>query len=216
MTYQRINRETWPRRSHFDLFNEMNHPWFDMCTTVDITLPWTLCRAKDGPSFFAATLFLAINAANAVKEMRTRIRGEEIIVHDRIYASSTMMRDDETFGFGFIKSDDDFASFARATAAEVKRIKNESGVLVDRDIDDVIHFSVVPWMSFTSIGQPRHQGGNDSVPKIVIGRCEKRDSRWHLPVAVSLHHGLVDGLHVSRFYANFQKRCDQAETLLKM
>jgi chloramphenicol O-acetyltransferase type A len=214
MKYRKIDLETWPRRSHFDFFNAMNHPWFDMCNTVDVTLPWTLCHAQGGPSFFAATLFLALGAANSVEEMRTRIRGEEVVIHDRLNAGSTMMRDDETFGFGFVDANDDFSAFAAATAAETARIHLESGILVDREIDDVVHFSVLPWISFTSIGHPRHLGWTDSIPKIVIGRCKEYESKWLMPVALSVHHSLVDGLHASRFYANFQERCDQAEALL--
>lgn len=216
MPYQRVSLDTWPRRPHFDLFDAMDHPWLDICTSVDATSPWTICNAPGGPSFSATTLFLAIGAVNCVEELRMRIRGEEVIVHDRVHVGSTMLRDDETFGFGFITASDDFREFAAANAAEFDRVRVQKNELVDRGHDDIIHFSVVPWLSFTEVGHPRHRNASYSIPKIVIGKCRRQESKWMLPVALSVHHGLVDGLHVARFFESLQHRCDTAKTLLAL
>jgi len=214
MAYQRINLDTWSRRPHFDLFDKMAHPWLDICCSVDATLAWSVCNAPGGPSFSSALLFLAIGAANSVEELRMRIRNGEVIVHDHIHVGSTILRDDETFGFGFINASDDFQIFTAANAAEFDRVRVQRDELVDRDIDDVIHFSVVPWLNFTAVGHPRDRNCFYSVPKVVIGKCHLQGSRWLLPVALSAHHGLVDGLHAARFFDHLQQRFDHAETLL--
>ncbi|RLE27145.1 MAG: hypothetical protein DRJ65_03675 [Acidobacteria bacterium] len=214
MAFQRINLDTWPRRPHFDLFDKMAHPWLDICCSVDATTAWSICNADGGPSFSVASLFLAIGAVNSVEELRMRIRGPEVIVHDHVHVGSTILRDDETFGFGFITASEDFQIFAAANAAEFDRVRVQRDELVDRDIDDVIHFSVVPWLNFTGIGHPRDRNSFYSVPKVVIGKCHLQESRWLLPVALSAHHGLVDGLHAARFFDHLQRRFDDAETLL--
>ena len=121
---------------------------------------------------------------------------------------------DEPFGFGFIPAHEDFQSFAAAHEAERERVRVQKNELIKRDIDDVIHFSVVPWLKFTAIGHPRDRNISYSVPKIVIGKCHQQGSGWTLPVALSAHHGLVDGLHAARFFDRLQHRFDQAETLL--
>ena len=102
MSYQRINLTTWPRRLHFDLFDAMAHPWLDICCSVDATTLWSICNADGGPSFSTVSLFLAIGAVNSVEELKMRIRDDQVIVHDHIHVGSTILRDDETFGFGFI------------------------------------------------------------------------------------------------------------------
>ncbi|MCD4749829.1 MAG: hypothetical protein K8R59_10695 [Thermoanaerobaculales bacterium] len=214
MSYQRLNLDTWARRPHFDLFDKMAHPWLDICCSVDATIAWSICSAPDGPSFSTASLFLAIGAVNSVEQLRMRIRGSEVIVHDHVHVGSTILRDDETFGFGFINANDYFQIFAAANAAEFDRVRVQRDELVDRDIDDVIHFSVVPWLNFTAIGHPRDRNTFSSVPKVVIGKCHLQGSRWLLPVALSAHHGLVDGLHAARFFDHLQHRFDHAETLL--
>lgn len=214
MAYQRVDLDTWSRRPHFDLFEVMDHPWLDICSSVDATLPWTMCNGPDGPSFSAASLFLTIGAVNGVEELRMRIRRGEIIVHDRVHVGSTILRNDETFGFGFIPASEDFQRFAAAHSAEIDRVRRQTAELIDRDLDDIVHFSVVPWLNFTQIGHPRHRNSSYSIPKIVIGRCHQVGSRWRLPIALSAHHGLVDGLHVARFLDVLQQRCDTADCLL--
>lgn len=214
MAYQRINLDTWSRRAHFDLFDSMAHPWLDICCTIDATTAWSTCNADGGPSFSAASLFLAIGAVNSVEQLRMRIRDNEVILHDHVHVGSTILRDDETFGFGFISTSNDFCEFISAYTAEFDRVRVQRAELIDRDNDDVIHFSVVPWLSFTGIGHPRDRNTSYSVPKVVIGKCHLQGSRWLLPVALSVHHGLVDGLHAARFFDHFQRRCNDAERLL--
>ena len=215
MGIRKIDKANWARRPHFEYFESLDHPWLDLAMDVDATVPWTVCHRENGPSFFAASVFLALRAVNAVEEFRQRIRGDEVIVHECVHAGITVLRDDETFGFGYIDSSDDFSSFAAAAAAEVERVRPETGQLVDRPDDDVIHFSIVPWFSFTAIGHPRQRGLHDSIPKIAIGRCRSQGSTWQLPVAISAHHGLVDALHVARFLDHLAGDFEDAERLLK-
>jgi len=115
---------------------------------------------------------------------------------------------------GAVNSVEQLRMRIRGDKNESDRVRIQKNELIDRDIDDVIHFSVVPWLNFTGIGHPRDRNLLYSVPKIVIGKCIEQGSRWSLPVALSAHHGLVDGLHAARFFDHLQRRCDQAETLL--
>ena len=216
MGLRKINKTGWVRRPHFEYFDSLDHPWLDIATEVDVTVPWNVCQRENGPSFFAASVFLAIRAVNSVEEFCLRIQGDEVVVHESVNAGITVLRDDETFGFGFVDYSDDFSTFAAAAAAEVERLRGESGQLVDRPEDNLIHFSIVPWFSFTAIGHPRQRGRHDSIPKIALGRCTPRGSSWQLPVAISAHHGLVDALHIARFLDHLTSGCNDAERLLKI
>ena len=55
--------------------------------------------------------------------------------------------------------------------------------------------------------------GEDSIPRIVCGRCSEDRGRWVMPVAVEVHHGLVDGLDVARFLERFEKGLVTFQTL---
>jgi chloramphenicol O-acetyltransferase type A len=74
---------------------------------------------------------------------------------------------------------------------------------------DLIHFTSLPWLAFTSVSHPRNWGREDSVPKIAIGRHQEAadgTGRRLLPLSVEVHHALMDGVHVARFYERVQER----------
>ena len=65
--------------------------------------------------------------------------------------------------------------------------------------DEWIFLSCLPWMRFTSLTNP-NGGPNDCIPRISWGKLDNQGSRWTIPVAVQVHHALVDGVHVGKFY----------------
>jgi chloramphenicol O-acetyltransferase type A len=70
--------------------------------------------------------------------------------------------------------------------------------------DDVIYHTTLPWLSFTSFAHARTKGRGDSVPRIVFGKFSKEGDRLMMPISVEVHHALVDGLHVGRFFNNLE------------
>jgi chloramphenicol O-acetyltransferase type A len=64
---------------------------------------------------------------------------------------------------------------------------------------DVIHFSAMPWISFTGLTHARHFVLQDSMPKISVGKCFEQNGKLLMPVATYVHHGLADGYHVHQF-----------------
>jgi len=53
-------------------------------------------------------------------------------------------------------------------------------------------------------------GKGDSIPRIVFGRCVREGKCMKMPVSVEVHHALVDGLDVARFYERFAANLDRA------
>jgi len=116
-----------------------------------------------------------------------------------------VMRDDDTFGFGYFDYTPEFRCFHEQglRVLEVARTGRSFEPRLDRD--DLIHYSVVPWISFTSVSHPRRWGGEDSIPKIVFGKHFAAGSARLMPVSVEVHHALVDGLHLGRFFERFEE-----------
>jgi chloramphenicol O-acetyltransferase type A len=80
-----------------------------------------------------------------------------------------------------------------------------SGRFDPKPADDAIHFTVLPWISFTSFSHARNFGREDSVPKIAFGKFTEQNGRVLLPFSVEVHHALMDGLHVGRYLARLQE-----------
>lgn len=199
-----LDIETWSRRDHYRRIRDFEKPFFNVATQVDVTPVFERCRGPEGPSFFLATLYLSLKAANATEQLRYRIRGDRVRVHDVIHAGSTILRDNETFCVGYFDYSPDFRLFQQQ-GLKVLGVARTGGILEPRrEKDDVIHYSIIPWISFTSVSHPRPGGGEDSIPKIVFGKHFAEGSTRRMPVSVEVHHSLVDGLHVGRFLDRFQ------------
>ena len=55
-------------------------------------------------------------------------------------------------------------------------------------------------------GGRARQGRADSNPRITFGKCVEQDGKACLPVNLTVHHALADGLHVARFFEAFEQR----------
>jgi chloramphenicol O-acetyltransferase type A len=117
------------------------------------------------------------------------------------------MRDDSSFGFSLIEYSPDFDVFSVNTFEEIKRIKNTPGLFTrEFTSENVIHFSAIPWVNFTSLSHARSYTFADSCPKISFGKMMVDETgKRTMSMSVHVHHGLMDGLHVGQFVDCFQE-----------
>lgn len=207
--WRALDLETWPRRDHFELFRHYEQPFFGLVTEVEVARVVAASRRSGGPSFFVATLWLSIEAVNAVESFRYRLRGDGVAVFDAIDGGCTILRDDGTFGFGYFDRNPDFEAFAGAAAAEIERCRRPGAALDRRDDrDDLVHHTVVPWIAFTGLSHARRADPDDSVPKISFGRFHGPPGEERMAVSVEAHHALMDALHVGRYLDELQRGLD--------
>lgn len=198
-----IDLQGWARREHFELYREFANPFFSLCVELDASELWERTRVPDGPSFFLASVFSALRAANAVEAFRTRIRGDRVWVHDQVSITPTVLRADRTFAFVRLDPAATYHEFEQRSAAAVRdacRIKP----LVTDPPDDVIYQTTLPWVRFTSFSNAL-RGSADSVPRIAFGKCSEDRGSWKLPVSVEVHHAVVDGIDVASFLDELQR-----------
>jgi chloramphenicol O-acetyltransferase type A len=212
-----LDLSRWPRRSHFDLFRSYDSPYFNVCANVDVTRLREVAARSEQLSFFLATLFLSTRVANELESFRYRIRGDRVLVHETVHAGSTVLLDDETFSFAYFDFTSDFARFQREARGTMRTLASTSDALNPRDDrDDLIHYSVIPWISFTSFTHARRFNPEDSTPKIVFGKYVPDGDRLLMPVSVEVHHGLMDGLHVGEYFSRLGDYLDQPGAALQL
>jgi chloramphenicol O-acetyltransferase type A len=145
-----------------------------------------------------------LKAANETETFRLRLRKRGVWLHDRVAVGSTIARDDETFGFARLDLTENLAQFAAKAEAAIARIRRETMLAGNEGEDDAIVFhSTLPWLHFTSFTNAR-PGGDDSIPRVVFGRCTPDGRSVKMPVAIEVHHALVDGVDVAKFIERFQ------------
>lgn len=207
-----IDLDRWPRRRHYELFRRYERPHWNVTAEVDVTALAAACGEPARRSFFLASLHLALRAVNEVEALRLRIRGDRVVDAGTVHGGSTLLLPDETFDFVYFEFFPRFERFAAAGRQVLERARRSPAAVAPRsDRDDLVHFSVLPWIRFSSFAHARRDGDNESVPKIVFGRhAPDGDGRRRMPVSVEVHHALVDGLHVGRFFERFQALLDRA------
>ncbi|MEM6685844.1 MAG: CatA-like O-acetyltransferase [Bacteroidota bacterium] len=201
---QKLDIHTWNRKKHFAFFNTFQNPFFAVAAPMDVTNAYEFAKASDN-SFFAVYLHDCMKAVNAVEAFHYRIENEnEVVVHDAIHASATILRPDHTFGFSFIDYDADFEVFKKNVANEKERILHSNDLFPPKNTEDCIYCSALPWVNFTGHKEPFH-GKKESVPKIAFSKMEIVDGKKIMTVSVTVNHALMDGYHVGQFTEQFQE-----------
>lgn len=204
---KKIEIETWARRKHFEFFKAFDAPHFNVTANVDVTNLYTYAK-ESNQSFFKLFLYGAVRAANAIPELRYRIRGEEVVEHEVVHPSFTVMLDEDVFNFCAATFYEDLPTFLQEVTTRMEQAGDEV-VIGDDEPDDLLYITSVPWITFTSIMHPTHQQQHDSVPRIAWGKFERQGERLVMPLSVQAHHALVDGVHIGKYYETLQAWLDQ-------
>jgi chloramphenicol O-acetyltransferase type A len=212
---RKIELQTWPRQKHFYLFRAWDHPHFNMCAPVDLTACFPIVRGRNA-SITVAIVYLIARAANAIPEFRYRIRAGEVIEHEVVHPSTTILAQEDLFSFCTFEYAADFSVFAPRAAAQIASVQAHPVLENEPGRDDLLYMSAIPWVSFTSFTHPMHLNPPDSIPRFAWGKFFEENGRLKMPLSVQGHHALMDGIHVGRFYAEIQSYLDQPEVVLGM
>lgn len=199
MDYKLIDMEHYARRKHFDYFRYMDYPYVGVTVNTDVTEFVHRTKAEKLP-FFLSFCYCVAQAANGVQEFRQRIKGDGIIEYDWCQTSHTVALDDGSYCYCVLESNMSFRDYL-PKAIEAQKLAREERSLEDgEDGDSLLFISCMPFLSYSSLVQPVPSPA-DSNPRISFGKYYEQNGRLYMPVSVLCHHALVDGLHISRFYA---------------
>lgn len=198
-----LNIEEWSRRNHFNFFKGFSEPFFGVTVQVDCTATY-LEAQEAGGGFFFRYLHKSLKAVNEIDNFTYRIEGDKVAVYDRVDPAPTVARPDHTFGYCTFPYSEDFEKFSE-TGQRVFEEVRQSDTLDPTSTPNVVHYSVLPWLHFTSNSHARHSPVSDSIPKITFGKLDKSVGQYIIPMSVHAHHALVDGYHVGKYVEYFQE-----------
>jgi len=208
-----IDLSTWPRREQFQKFITFSYPHFNLCTPVDLSAFLPAIKAR-GISPTVAIVYLIARVANEQPEFRWRIRGEQVVEHELVHASTTILAKDDLFSFCTVPYTSDFTAFAADATQRFAYVKEHPTLEDEPGQDNLLFMTAIPWVSFTSFMHPIHLQPVDSVPRFAWGKFTQDGDRWRMPLSVQVHHALMDGIHVAKYYERFQGHLDQPEGYL--
>ncbi len=188
-----------PRAAHFSYFQGFSNP------SVGLTVPCDITPLHGKKPFFLHILYCAIQAANAVPELRRRIIDGQVVEYESCLSSHTVALPDDTYCYCELDCSLPFADFLPYAQQQVQRAKTAASI-EEHDPARLFFVSSVPWASFSALSLPV-ANPPISNPQITFGKAHWQEGKYLLPVSLTVHHGLCDGVHMAKFYQAFEENC---------
>ena len=209
---QIIDIETWERKENFNFFRRFQNP--QLSITSEVECGGAKKRAKEAhQSFFLHYLYAVLRAANEIPELRYRIDPEgRVVLYDQIdILSPIKIKENGKFFTIRFPYHEDFETFYQEARKIIDSIPEngdpyaaENGEVANGDYG-LILLSATPDLYFTSItGTQEKQSGNN-YPLLNAGRAIIKKGKLVMPIAMTIHHGFVDGHHLSLFYRKVEE-----------
>jgi len=203
----RIDLNTYARADILRAFNSRLLPQFSTTCELDVTGIKQQAEVV-GVSFFVAVSYAVSCAVNAVPELRHRMIDGVLYEFERVDPGYTVAREGDLFSFCDGEHIADFRRYCLETQRRMEAVKLEPDLSVGEK-HHMFFITSIPWFSFTSFTHP-YDPVYGYIPVITLGQFTERGGAVRMPVAVQVHHGVVDGLHVGRFYARLDELGSQA------
>lgn len=197
----------YPRVGILQAFKDRLMPQFSTTCEIDITGIKRACDNHDG-SFFVALSYAVSRAVNAVPAFRQRIIDDTLYEFERVDPGYTVARENDLFSFCDAEYHEEFRVYRATALARMDAVKHQPDLSVGEK-HHMFFITSIPWFSFTSFTHP-YSPIYGYIPIITLGKYTERDGRFFMPVAVQVHHGVVDGVHVGRFYAALTELSENA------
>ncbi len=205
--FKQIDIGNWERKSTYEFFKDFEDPFFNITANLDVTNLYRFCK-QNNLSIALSGLFYSLETANEIREFRLRLKDEKIIEFDKINATQTILNADETFSFCYFEMQENVFAFNEAGRVALEKYKKLKSFDVESNQIDLIYYSVIPWISFTSFKHASRLNNKQTVPRIVFGKIFDEGNVKKMPLSVEVHHALMDGIHVGKFFNLFQQKID--------
>ncbi len=200
-----VDLENWNRKATYELFKDYENPFFNITANLDVTDLYRFCK-ENNLSFSIANLFYSLQTANEIKEFRFRLVDQKLVEFETIHATQTILNDDETFSFCYFENKPDVFEFNENGKAMVEKYKKLETFDVESHRVDLLYYSVIPWVSFTSFKNAMRLDSRQTIPRMVFGKMFEDAGRKKLPHSVEIHHAIADGLHVGKYFVSLQEK----------
>ena len=145
-----LDMNTWNRARHFSDYIGWDFPYIVVTADVDVTKLYEYVK-KEGLSFYFSMIWAAKKAADEIENFRYRFDDNGVFLIDENIAYATHLHKGSEL-FHSVECDS-FASmreFAIKNREKAELPPDESKHTKAKDREDIISFSAIPWISYSS------------------------------------------------------------------
>ena len=188
------------RQSQLDHYRTYQSPVVGLTAEVrcrDFRAP---AKARGWPPF-ALLLHGIARASLDLENFRYRLEGGQVREVERLTVGHAVLGDGDRLNFSHVAYTPDFPEFLARYRAdrELARRAVELRAAPEAGLD-FIYVTCLPWLRFTSFQNPCAGRDDDSIPRFAVGQFAQAGPDLTFPLSVQVHHGLADGLHISRMF----------------
>lgn len=209
---RKIDLAHYARADILRAFNDRLMPQFSTTCEIDVTGIKRAAQAA-GVSFFLGVSHAVSRAVNSVPALRHRVIDGDLYEFDRVDPGYTVAREGDLFSFCDGLYLEDFKAYCDDATARMSAVKVEPDLGVGCK-HQMFFITSIPWFSFTAFTHP-YDPVYGYIPVITLGKFMARGDVVVMPVAVQVHHGVVDGVHVGRFYEALAALSEQADAWVR-
>ena len=208
MASRPVDLSTWQRADQFRFFRTYAKPHYAVTSRIDATRLLTELKPK-GVSPYRACIYAIGAGIHAVPELLMRFRGDQVTLYDSVELSMTVPLPNGNFNYAYVPFQPDFAAFDAGCHRLMEAAKNKVGLEANSgERDDLAYLSCMPWLDYTSINNAL-PGPDDCIPRVSWGKfVEDGNGRSSMAMTIEVHHALVDGRQVGKYFQAVQAALD--------
>lgn len=206
-----VDIDTWERKGNYEFFLNFQNPTISI--TSEVECEGAKVRAKTaGESFFLHYLYAVLRAVNEIPEFRFRIDGDGRVVYfDTVdILTPIKIKDNGRFFTIRLPWNANFETFY-SSAKEIINAIDPNGDPYEmekvggKDLLDVILLSAIPDLYFTSLTCTQEHRHGSNYPLMNAGKAVLKEGKLVMPIAMTIHHGFIDGHHLTLFYKKVEE-----------
>ena len=204
-----IDIKTWDRGEYFTTYLGREFPYINIGANIDVTRLMAFCKTNRLSSYLTL-IHTAHSVAGSIENFRYRIKDSLPVICDTMGLTFTHMPEGtELFVNVTAPFHKDLSVFLDTSREEIARQGRDPGFAAHGGRHDLIYYSAIPWIQYTHFVRTIATLGVDSSPKMSWGKYLEQDGRTLVPFSLQVHHGLMDGFHVGKYYEEIQRSLDE-------
>jgi chloramphenicol O-acetyltransferase type A len=188
----------WPRRPHLEFYRRHPSPFYTVTFELDAA-PLRRRARELGASTYAAMVWAYHRALLSVDAFRTRLLGEDVVLHDVLDVSLTVPAPRNTYSFAAVAWDprpEPFLAAARAAMDEASRSVDLTG----GDDPAFAYYTALPRLPFSTFVPVPLAEPTAGQTMTGFGKLRESDGRAEVPVSVTVNHCFVHGADLGALY----------------
>lgn len=203
MLFEKIDRDTWARKEHFE------HYFSNVPCTYSMTVKLDITKIRERQiKLYPAMLYYLTTIVNRHSELRTSFNeNDELGIYSEMIPCYTVFhKDTETFSNLWTVYTSNIEEFLAEYENDILQYGNQKGMMAKPNVpSNNFSVSMIPWATFEGFNLNLQKGYDYLKPIFTMGRYYQKAGRTLIPLAIQVHHAVCDGFHVCRFIDELQE-----------